>query len=63
MEFIMGHYFACTLALAIVAIACVRFTTCYLGHETADMTLEYIEADFDKIQEAFDGVLSAVSFR
>lgn len=32
MEFIMGHYFAYTLALAIITMVWVRFTTCHLGH-------------------------------
>ena len=33
-----------------------------LGHETADMTLEYIEADFYKIQAAFVTTLSGINF-
>lgn len=33
-----------------------------LGHDTADMTLEYTEPDFDKVSRAFESALSGVKF-
>lgn len=33
-----------------------------LGHDTADMTLEYIEPDFEKVSRAFESTLSGVAF-